>query len=212
MEAICRRVSALLGHVQKLVFTPRPRQAAKLGWKTNTGERLSGNRRLNQQPTATDAGPTRLKQRPSLFSPHTIVVHSSVLAQGGQVEAFPQAVAVPYLNKRQHSTTFRQNLMGGLRRSSPPAAGRHLFPWRQPGGLGPGRVHWVTWRAEEEAGPKKSERQAVVMSVGVNESVRVRSRLSQCGPVVKVATSPGWVDGWISEWMDGWMVGYQCRN
>lgn len=67
------------------------------------------------QTSATDAELTRLKQRQharSTFSVHTIVVHASVLAQGGQVEAFPQAVAVPYLNKRQHSTTFRQNVMG----------------------------------------------------------------------------------------------------
>lgn len=80
--------------------------------------------------------------------PRTVIIHPAVFVQGGQVEAFPEAVAVPYLNRDNIQQLPVKMLSHPPERVSPPAAGFHPFPWRRLWGLGQERAHWVTWGAE----------------------------------------------------------------
>lgn len=87
----------------------------------------------------------------------TVVVHSAMFVEGSQVEAFPEAVVVPYLNSNNHKQQQSVKMLEHWSYReycrlffSPQGAGGHLFPWQQPSGLEWERVHSVTWGAEEE--------------------------------------------------------------
>lgn len=77
----------------------------------------------------------------------TIVVNPSVFVEGSQVEAFPQAVEVPYLNSNNHKQPVKMLKHQSKQDFLPQEAAGRWFPWRQPSGLELERVRRVTWRA-----------------------------------------------------------------
>lgn len=119
----CRCVFALLSYIQQFILTLWPWQTAKLSWKHKHNNMCSYKHMKPQQCEGIASMLSYFVWQYIRFSfcwgklklfcvkmwsiHRTIFINLSVLFEGSQVEAFPEALAVPYLNSSNHKSSVK---------------------------------------------------------------------------------------------------------